>query len=342
MADPDRKQAYALALHEALEREPYAFDFYQAMRSLECAFSDKPRLGQSDRAADDPIRVGQKPELAFAPSSIASFKSSKDGKPPRLEVLFFGLFGPNGPLPLHLTEYARDRSRNSNDPTLIRFADLFHHRMLSLLYRAWANAQPAVSFDRPDEDRFGVYIGSLFGMGMPSVRSRDALSDLTRLHYAGSLACQSRHAGGLQGVLAGFFDMPIEIEQFVGQWVDLPEDCQLRLGESPRTGALGRTTTVGARIWECQQKFRIRFGPLRLEDYQCLLPGSDGLVRLGTLVRSYNGEELTWDVNLVLMKEDVPPLVLGGPEKLGWTTWLAGPPRTHDAADLFLVASAGS
>jgi type VI secretion system protein ImpH len=182
----------------------------------------------------------------------------------------------------------------------------------------------------------------LLGMGMPSVRGRDGLSDLTRLHYAGPLACQSRHAGGLQGVLEGFFDMPIEIEQFVGQWVDLPEDCQLRLGESPQTGALGRTTTVGARIWECQQKFRIRFGPLPLEDYQCLLPGSDGLVRLGTLVRSYNGEELTWDVNLVLIKEDVPPLVLGGPEKLGWTTWLAGPPRTHDADDLFLVASAGS
>ncbi len=36
---------------------------------------------------------------------------------------FFGMFGPNGPLPLHLTEYVRDREKMENDKTFRAFAD---------------------------------------------------------------------------------------------------------------------------------------------------------------------------------------------------------------------------
>ena len=125
--------------------------------------------------------------------------------PPRLAVNFFGLFGPNGPLPLHLTEYARNRLRAESDPTLVRFIDLFHHRMLTLFYRVWAAAQPTVSFDRPETDRFALYVGSLFGLGMPSLRNRDAFPDLARLHYAGQLACQTRHPDGLNAMISDYF-----------------------------------------------------------------------------------------------------------------------------------------
>ena len=44
------------------------------------------------------------------------------------EEEIFGLLGPNGPLPLHLTEYVRERLRHHADPTFARFLDLFHHR----------------------------------------------------------------------------------------------------------------------------------------------------------------------------------------------------------------------
>ena len=124
-------------------------------------------------------------------------------------VHFFGLFGPDGPLPLHLTEYARDRSRNHRDPSLQRFADIFHHRALSLFYRAWANSRPTISFDRPEDDRFALYTGALIGLGMESLRNRDAMPDLTKLHFAGHLSCQTRHAEGLASILSEFFKMPV-------------------------------------------------------------------------------------------------------------------------------------
>ncbi len=119
------------------------------------------------------------------------------GQPPRLYGLFLGLFGPNAPLPLHLTEYAIDRRRNAKDGTLGAFADIFHHRMLSLFYRAWADSQPTVQFDRPDEDRFRLYIGALVGMATPHLDARDALPDQYKRFFAGRLVPQARNAEGL-------------------------------------------------------------------------------------------------------------------------------------------------
>lgn len=336
MAAKDRTAARALSLGLALQHEPYNFDFFQAVRSLECVHRDKPRMGRSLRPVDDPVRLGQEPSLAFAASSLASYRPGKDGRPPRLSGYFFGLLGPNGPLPRHLTEYAYDRLRNAHDPTFSRFLDLFHHRMMALFYRAWANARPAVSYDRPESDWFGVYLASLCGLGMDSLRGRDAMPDLAKLHYAGRLSCQTRHPEGLRAMLRDFFGLPARIEEFVGAWMVLPESGRCRLGESPETGALGITTIAGSRVWGYDQKFRVILGAMSMADFERLLPGGESLSRLVALVRNYIGDELDWDLNLVLDKAEVPPLKLGGEGRLGWSTWL-GPRRSETDADELIL-----
>ncbi|HSH70677.1 MAG TPA: type VI secretion system baseplate subunit TssG, partial [Deferrisomatales bacterium] len=323
MAGTGGRSAATVELDRQLQEKPYAFGFFSALRRLECAHPEGPRVGHAVRAAREPVRLGQEPSLAFAPSTLASYQPGTGPRPPRLAVFFLGLFGPNGPLPLHLTEYARDRVRNQDDPTFARFADLFHHRILSLFYRVWAAAQPTVEFDRPDSSRFNLYLGALCGMGQPALRNRDRLPDLARFHYAGLLGAQTRNAAGLEALLRGFFGMPVRLRQFVGQWIELPDSSCCRLGASPETGTLGQTAIAGSRVWDCQQKFRIVFGPLDLEDYRRLLPGSDSLQRLVSLVRNYVGDELDWDVNVILKKEAVPPLRLGHSAQLGLTSWAA-------------------
>ena len=338
MASPDRTQGDVVALFEALRRAPYAFHFFQALRRLECLHRDRPRLGKATQLADDPVRLAQEPSLAFAPATLAAFDPGSDGRPPRLSEYFLGLFGPQGPLPLHLTEYARDRLRNHGDYTFARFADVFHHRMLSLFYRAWADAQPTVSFDRPETDRFHVYVGAPFGLGMPSLWNRDAVPDLAKLHYAGRLVGQTRNSEGLQAILADFFKLPVTLETFVGHWLRLADTSRCRLGETPATGQLGMTAVIGARVWDCQYKFRIVMGPMGWAEFQRFLPGSDSLRRLVAWVRNYIGDELLWDFNPILKKEEVPPLQLGAGTRLGWTTWLTSRPLTRDADDLKLDA----
>src|SRR5215210_2308786 len=146
-----------LAFFAELAATPYRFDFYQTLRRLECLYSGQPRWGKALRPLDERVRFGQDPDLSFAPASLASFEAGLEGRPPRLQVRLFGLLGPNGPLPLHLTEYTRERLRNAGDPTLSRFLDIFHHRFLTLFYRAWAQAQPHVNRVRPNDDRFTSY-----------------------------------------------------------------------------------------------------------------------------------------------------------------------------------------
>lgn len=338
MAGPDRTATDSVELLRTLARAPHEFDFFQALRRLESAHPDKPRLGEGKRPIDEPLRLGQEPTLAFAPSTLASLRL-RGNRPPRLEVFCFGLFGPNGPLPLHLTEYARDRLRNHDDPTFARFADMFHHRLLALFYRAWSSLQPAVSYDRPEHDRFGQYLGSVFGLGMPALRDRDAVPDLAKLYYAGLLAEPTHHADGLRAMLADYFSVPVAIEQFVGHWLALSEDNMTRLGD-PVTGALGVSAVAGARVWDVQHMFRIRVGPLGYADYQRLLPGGDSLERLVALVRNYIDDGLHWDLQLVLKKEEVPPLQLGESGRLGWTTWSATGPLERDPDDLALDAAA--
>jgi type VI secretion system protein ImpH len=323
----------ALTFFAELAAAPYRYDFYQTLRRLECLYDEKPRWGRALRPIDEPVRLGQDPDLSFAPSPLASFETRGD-RAPRLQVRLFGLFGPNGPLPLHLTEYAHERLTHAGDPTFSRFLDIFHHRFLALFYRAWAQAQPSVNHDRPRDDRFTVYVGSFAGIAPPSFRNRDAVPDLAKLFHVGALIRQVRNAEGLEQILAHFFRVPARIEQFVGHWLRLEtrERTRLEADGAP----LGAGAVLGGRVWDRQHKFRIHLGPLTLEQYESFLPGGAPLRKLVDWVRMYLCYELDWDVRMLLTQSEVPKLSLGGSTRLGWTTWLGRRRKATPADDLHL------
>jgi type VI secretion system protein ImpH len=252
-------------------------------------------------------------------------------------VRLFGLFGPHGPLPPHVTEYAHDRNLHYGDRTITAFCNVFHHRLLSFFYRAWAVNQKSADLDRADEQRYATYIGSFFGIGMDSLQERDAVSDWAKLYFAGRLANQTRNAEGLEAILQQYFEIRTRIETFVGRWMDLPRDSVCQLGHSRETGQLGVNTIVGKRFWECQLNFRIHMGPMKLKDYQRMLPGGDAFLRLKYWVLNYCGEHFFWDIQLVLEAPEVPQTCLGQAGRLGWTTWLKTKPFTRDADDLCLI-----
>jgi type VI secretion system protein ImpH len=322
------------ALFEALAAEPEAFDLFQVLRRIDAQGPERPRLGESARPAEDAVRIGQQPVLAFAPRAIAALELAEPDGPARLLAYGFGMFGPNGPLPMHLTEYAFSRSHHAGDQTLARFADIFHHRMASLFFRAWAEGEPTVSHDRPGEDRFGAQLGALGGLGMASLRGRDAMPDLAKLHFTGRLAAHARNAEGLEAILGDVFSAPVRLQEFSPQWVRLPEDALCQLGRRPENGRLGSTAMVGRRLQVHHHRFRVVVGPLNLADYERLLPGTPGLFLLEQIIRNYLGDELAWEANLVLHRDEVPPLRLGRAGQLGWTGWLGRRRSPRHADDL--------
>lgn len=323
---------------KAMAAEPHRWDFFQALRLVEALNPDKPRLGMARRPADEPVRLGQAADLSFAPSALSRVDLNDRSGKPRIEVRFFGLFGPNGPLPLHLTAYAREREIHHKDHTFARFADWFHHRLLLLFYRAWSQAQPTVSLDRAADDRWADYVGSLVGTGGRAWRGRDAAPDHARLAFAGLLTRQARNAEGLERLLSGYLGRPVRVESFVGRWMALPQAERTRIGGRAAarrlsTAQLGSSVVLGRAVFDRQHHFRLHIGPLELAEFESLLPVGAALPPLQALVRQYVGLEFGWDLRLELDPLELPPCQPGRRGHLGWTSWL-GRPRGPAAVNL--------
>jgi type VI secretion system protein ImpH len=309
----------------ALAERPYAFDFYQALRRFDALHRGLPRLGDGMRPAEEAVRLGQEPSLTFAPANLSGFTQGAYG-PPRLSCRFLGLFGPQGALPTHLTELARERLRNHGDPSLARFADLFHHRLLSAFYKAWRQAQPAACHDRPESDRFAMYLDSLTGT-LPG----DSVPALAKRYFAGHLVGRTRPAGGLEAILSEYFGLPVDLQPFHARWMYLPADQRSVLGarngvHGAAGNVLGHSLVLGSRVWDAQHHFLLRIGPMSMAQYVRMLPAASGARQLRDWVRLYTDRQFGWRARLVLRREDVPPLQLGRSCRLGWTSWLAPSP----------------
>ncbi len=336
METGDRPGPDHLSLLAELAENPEKHHVFQALRVLEAHYSDAPRLGESRRPREDKIRITQDVSLAFPPSTITGFTPPSGDQPGKLSNLWFGFFGPQGPMPLHLTEFARDRLRNHRDPTFVAFADMLTHRLMGLLYRAWSAARPAPSFDRGD-DPFEQRVAALAGFKGSGMVKRDAMPDMSRRFFAGHLSSGPKTVEGLVAILSQFFAVPVSLQEFVGAWLDLEPDDTWQLGGM---AGLGQSTSIGNRVWSRSAKFRIRLGPLTLRDYERLLPGGASQERLESIVRTYVGDALDWEVNLVLAGDEVPRASLGGSTRLGHTSWIKSrdDPDEHrpDAEDLIL------
>jgi len=328
-------------LLDALERAPWDFDFFALMRRIECLRRDAPRVGRALRPIQEPLRLGQVAELDFAPAPIARFDRTGETSG-RLGVRFFGLLGPQGPMPLHLTEYVRERRHQHADPTLTRFLDVFHHRMLSLFYRAWAQAEPTVQADRPEDDRFAIWLGATFGLGA-GTQARDSIPDDAKRFQAGLLGARSRHPEALIKVLRSYFGVPIDLLSHQPHWITIQHDDRSRLGHagnrverraSGGNGAqLGFSANAGSKVFDRQFKFRLRIGPLSLARYQSFLPGQRPFRELRDWVALAAGADLVWDAQLGLERSEVPRPALGRHVRLGLTTWLGGKRRHRAGQD---------
>lgn len=309
-------------IRNRLAKAPGSANFFQAIRRLESEQPGKARVGFAHHLQDDIVRFGQHLSLTFESAPVEDFQEGDGSDPPRMRVNFTGLLGPNGPMPLNITDALHQRLLHDKDKAHPEFLDMLQTRVIALYYRSWAACQITASYERTRHEAFSKYVSSLLGIGAPVFQERDSIRDDAKRYYGAWLAMQTRNAEGLRSILAEYFGVPADIEEFVGQWIEVPGDCQCRLGETRVTGKVGQNLILGSRFWDRQQKFRIRLGAMDWDRYQSMLPSGSRLMHLVDWVRNYVGEELEWDVCLVLKREEVPRISLGRQGQLGWTTWL--------------------
>ncbi|MDR1661794.1 MAG: type VI secretion system baseplate subunit TssG [Azoarcus sp.] len=319
-----------------LRREPWRFDWFEVMRWLEARNPGRPRFGTALHPRDEIVRISQSPSLNFAPAALTGFDCGDRGHV-RIEQAAFGLLGPNGPMPLHFSEFVRERGEYDDDYALRAFLDIFHHRFALLFYRAWARVQATVSFDRPEEDHFSRYVSSLIGYGEPALARGDAAPDHAKRYAAGHLTRLTRNPEGLASILQLFLACPFRIQEWMPQWLRIDEKDRTFLGLETAASQLGRGAVCGASVFDRQHRFRIHAGPLGLAEYIAFLPGNRFFRQLRDWVRNYASYELSWDIRLILRHDEVPAAQLGAKTAmLGWTTWLGRTPVGEDRGDLVL------
>lgn len=283
----------------ALRREPWRYDFFSALRLLERAYPQAPPLGSAARLHEDPVRLAQHVSLAFEPAMV-KWLSPAQQTPVRLEVTFFGLTGPNAPMPIHLSEEALGRKINQQDPSLAHFLDIFHHRLLSLLYRCWSQARQGSCLEN--------YLAALSGGPGGSLECG----------LAGEFIEQRRSAQGLRRVLLRAFSLSAEVTPLVRNWLSLAAEDQARLGHCRFDNGI----VLGKRVCNAQQHFRLRLQPADFAAYQRCLPGHPQFAALIHLIRRYVGEAMHWTLTVQLPTSQRPVLRLGEGLLLGRETWL--------------------
>lgn len=297
---------------------PYAYNMFTLLRRAEREAPSRERIGSAVRRAGDVATLSQDPYLEFPASNVTGVGLDDKGRLD-LAVRFLGLLGPQGALPLHMTEDSR-RWLMDEDPAFARFLDIFNNRFIQLFYRAWADSRPAAHRDRPDDDRFLGYVGALVGLADAPTEPDSGVSTLAKAAYAGLLAPRVKSASRLRSFLAGLFDVDVAVLEFVPVALPLAPEDQSALGT--QNSGLGTDLVIGSSVLSFDEKVRIRVTVGSLEEYVSFLPSGPNSVRLADAIAFYLGDELDWDIELALPAKDAPPAALGESGRLGWTGWM--------------------
>lgn len=311
-------------IEKLLFEEGHRFDFYQAVRLLEMLHPDTTPVGEGSEPEKEAVRFKSRVALAFPATDVSELTPLRHGGgPAEMTVNFMGLAGCTGPLPTPYTELILERVWHK-DTALRDFLDIFNHRLISLLYRVHKIHRLGFEDISPEKSNFATYLFCLIGLGTKGLLGRMRVRDRSLLSYTTFLAQQPRSMIALERLLSHYFKTTISGVPLCGQWRHIEEDQVTQIGASGQNRTLGHNAVLGTRIWDQQGKFQIRVGPIALREFLDFLPIGTGFIPLCELIRFYVGEELEFEIRLLLANKETPESRLGSPygPRLGWTSWL--------------------
>ena len=347
---------------EALRNEPHRVSFYQAVRLLERAsvFEQQTQSHQELKTNRQPVAQFTPPTtelLLFSAQVTLGFPNSEIIKVeqqtietnvgPRLRwrmiISFLGLTGSIGVLPFHYTELVFQRLK-LKDNSLQKFLDLFHHRTASLFYQAGVKYRLPISYERNklrqqrkrQLDSHTHALLSLIGLGTDHLLENLDAPYESKIFFSGLLSQRVRPSISIKRMISHYFAVPVNIEEFVGEWQDLVPDVRSRMPtrQNPKgqNACLGRSAILGGKGWFAQGKMRVILGPLNDQQYQQFAPGTPTLHHLNEMVQNYTGSEVECDYVIKVDRKHIPNRIQLQQKKapiIGWNTWLATEPEHH-------------
>lgn len=285
-------------------------DFFELVRRISHARKDFPRLGKASRPTQENVRFGQTPYLHFPATEISEIRQGNGTVEALIMTYFFGLLGVNGPMPLEFTDYVFQRSHNYYDQTWRRFLDIINHRFLTLFYRAWAENEQAVSFDRPDDDKITDIIASLAGMPA-DMKLPDPDFRYMMANYADHFGRPVKSRASLEEILKNILKMNLKVKDFIVSSYDIPANARCRIGNRD-TSVLGKNIQLGRTYMSATREFEIEAGPVSFDESRKWMPGSEGFNLINRIVVSYLDRPLDYTLTFIVIGKTIPQCVLGG------------------------------
>ena len=299
-----------------------AYSFHQAALLLERYFASAPPVGTALDAAAERIRFRALDSLAFPPADVAAADTlarPEGGDLVRLTVTFLGLYGPSSPMAVGFTE--RLLLDDEGGPAIRDFLDVFNHRLLSLLHRAWTKYRYYLRFRGTGQDDVSKAIFALIGHPRPTGHEKAGVRWEQLLPFAGILAMPNASPHVIERVLSHYFAVQVRIEEAVERFIAIPEGQRHRLGLAGNE--LGRSWTLGRRVRDLSGKFRIWIGPVTRARFDAFAPGGADHGPLFDLVRKLLRDSLLFDVRILLEPDALEAWRLGSPAlPLGRLLWL--------------------
>ncbi|MHC5108973.1 MAG: type VI secretion system baseplate subunit TssG [Planctomycetota bacterium] len=332
-------------LIETIVEDGCRFNFFKAVWLLERLTEGYEPVGDRGPVGREAFRFRPALSIGFPPTDVRKIikrVNPEDGRDfYQMEVTFLGLYGVSTPLPLH---YAVNILRQvhtahvQNDPgaalptvttdehegTPTRdFLDVFHHRVVSLFYRAWLKYRYHLQYGLKGRDSISDYMRWLIGISPTHDAGDYGVAPTRMIRYAGNLIQRPRSASMLEGILRDYWQgLAVKVEQCVGRWVSIATQDMNRIGQ--RNSRLGMDLTIGEEIYDLNGMFNIVIGPVDWVVYQAFLPDGPAFAETRSIVRLFCTDPLSFNLEVVLEADSIPELALGGDEhigRLGYTSW---------------------
>jgi type VI secretion system protein ImpH len=288
-----------------------------------------PPVGSAEALDEERIRFRHHPSLAFSTGDVAEVREVALPPGPQGEArngyevvtTFLGLTGGVTPLPNYMAEEVAQEDADA--PRMREFLDLFHHRLLSLLYRGRSRYDLARSHRAGEGDEWLPRLLALTGTDLAPGEPPPALPAWRLLRAAALLAEPTMTAEGLAAACRDALaeelgEVAVAVEPFAGAWVEIAEDEVTRLGR--QASVLGRSCLVGRRVLDPAGRFRVVVGPLSAEQYRRVGAGQ-ALQTVEALVAALVSEPVEHEIVLTLARDAAPALCLGT-SRLGRDSWL--------------------
>ncbi len=326
MAGPERKPNANLS--QLLADEGNRFDFFRVVQLLQrLAGSGAAGVGELGPLNAEAVRFIHDTRMIFHASDVISVEPRvvKPGHVfARVMTSFLGLFGSASPLANFVSEDVIRAENDGDDHSLRDFYDIFHHRILSLYYRAWKKYRFSAGFRSDANDPFTRRALSFVGVDIAGAIPRHGLPPGDLLPLAPLLSgTRTRPSRTLQIVLERLLPgVDVKIEMFVARRVRLDESQRVMLGK--QNTELGQNYTIGRSVVDRSGSFRIVVGPVGYDVFEAFAPGGRHNTRLRQIVDQFSGGVLESELELKLSETESPRFQLNSRRgsQLGITTQL--------------------